>query len=118
MLSTKIRTTIIGLVAVAALSVPGVASAALLVHSPSTVTQTHVPPTTKAIAEKAGSAGVPGYDDETCERLLTEYHDAVGALIGNVPNNQSTGAKLVFFYYSAVAEQKKEELESNCLVVD
>jgi hypothetical protein len=115
MLSTKIRTTIIAAAAVAALSVPGAASAAALVRGTRTVTPIPVvKPTTTVALKEAGSAGVPGYDDKKCGFLLGEYERFHGAA-EKAASYGETGLA------TAIAEDAgaiKGELESNCLVVD
>ena len=114
MLRTKIRTTIIASTAVAALSIPTAASAAVLVRSPGTATATTVVQPTGVAAKEAGSAGIPGYDDKKCGFLLSEYERFHGAA-ENAASYGETGLA------TAIAEDAgaiKGEMESNCLVVD
>jgi hypothetical protein len=116
MLSTKIRTVIISSVAAAALSVPGVASAALLVRSPGTVTQTRlVQPTVVAKQIKeAGSTGVAGYDNAKCESLLHDYNTAVSygeaEMLAGKNAKDSSNLNIAKNIYTQMSE--------NCLLVD
>jgi hypothetical protein len=112
MLSTNIRTTIIALVAVAAVSAPGVADAAAPVRQPSTAkVVTTVQKLDAPIVKEAGSAGVPGYDDDTCGDLAAAYNEAVGYAMGahNAADEQA---------FNGVAEHIYGQLSDNCLVVD
>ena len=129
MFSTKTRTAIIAtsLVAAALATSASAASAALLVRSPATVTPTRViqqPP--KAVAQEAGSAGIPGYDDERCQELLGEslyYGNKLGDDIKTAQETsmgtpEHTQAVEAAHYDTEVAYQDKQELSDNCLVVD
>jgi hypothetical protein len=113
MLITKIRTTIIASAAVAALSIPGAASAATLVRSPITRTPV-VKPATTTVAKEAGSAGVPGYTDKKCESLLNTYEQNRGAAENYIGYGDLATGLATAEYAGTV----KQELENNCLVVD
>jgi hypothetical protein len=112
MLSTKIRTAIIASTTLAALSIPGAASAAVLVRSP--ITQTPVVQSTTTTAKEAGSAGVKGYDNGRCERLLSTYNSLHQAAL------QAAGVGLTedAVVKAEAAGSALTELENNCLVVD
>ena len=113
--SKKIHTIIAGSVAVAALSIPGAASAAMLMRSPATVTQApEVQAPSTLAAREAGSAGVPGWDDARCEGALadvellhTRFDEA------EVEGNQEDVAK-----YANLSKSANQTLTDNCLVVD
>jgi hypothetical protein len=125
----KTRTTIIAtsLVAAALATSASAASAALMVRSPTTITPARViqqPPS--SVAQEAGSAGIPGYDDERCQELLGEsgyYENKLGEDIktagetsmGTPEHQQAVDAA---HYDTEVAYQDKQELSDNCLVVD
>jgi hypothetical protein len=112
MLSTKIRTIVIAGAGVAALSIPGVASAAVLVRNPVTVAPTPVvQPTTATPMKEAGSAGIPGYDDKKCGELLNEYNRVSTKARGE----KSAEGKM---QVAEIAGEINSELTSNCLVVD
>ena len=114
MLSTKIRIIIAGSVAVATLSVPGAASAAMLLRSPATVTTTTVvQPTHVSVAREVGSAGVEGYSDEKCEKLRNESTEAFSNSAYYIGKSLTLST-----YWGEVSSQKNQELEDNCLVVD
>jgi hypothetical protein len=114
MFSSKIRSTIIVLTAAAAVSataLPAVASAAA-VKRPAGVTRTV--PVKPVAAEKkmeAGSAGIPGYSDATCQSLLNDYNTAVTsseqALLAGASSNSGEVANRIY-----------GQLTDNCLVVD
>jgi hypothetical protein len=125
---SKTRTAIIATsLVVAGLATSASASAALMVRSPATITRAPVlvqPP--KAVALEAGSAGIPGYDDERCQELLGEsgyYETKLGEDIktagetsmGTPEHQQAVDAA---HYDTEVASQDKQELSDNCLVVD
>lgn len=114
---SKIRTASIALTAAATLSA-GVLPAA---SSALTVKQTSIPVAhVKAIVKtapvaaikSAGSAGVPGYDDDTCESLLKDYETVNKQneenLVNNSPSNQA----------GQLASQIYGQLTSNCLTID
>jgi len=116
MLSIKIRTIIISSVATAALSVPGVASAALLLRSPGTVTPTPVVHPTTVTAKEAGSAGVPGYDDKHCENLASNVKELEAERSSQKWNNEIYTAR--GYRTEQALEKTRTELTDNCLVVD
>jgi len=112
MLSSKIRTTIVVIVAGLSVSAPGVANAAAPVRQSGaaklgvTVQKMDAP-----IIKEAGGAGVPGYDDETCGDLAAAYNEAVGYAMGASDSQQEQG-------FLGVAAHIYGELTDNCLVVD
>jgi hypothetical protein len=120
----KLRTVVAVSAAGAALASTGVASAATPLRSP---LSTHRPvATTTSVAQEAGSAGVPGYDDERCQELLGEslhYEDkfqedllkAQQTPMGTPEHQQAVDAA---HYDTETAYQDKQELSDNCLVVD
>jgi len=92
----------------------GVASARTPVPPTRTkVPATHVKRLVNAAKPEAGSAGVPGFDDAKCEKLLSDvlwyYGEARKATqrgdVGRAASAQFVG------------EQKQRYLEENCLVV-
>ena len=116
MLSSKIRTTMIALTAAAAVSataLPAVASAAAPVKKPGSVTQ-RVPVKSVVAAHKmeAGSAGIPGYSDATCQGLLNDYNTAVTASEQALVSGASSSTS------GEVANRIYGQLTDNCLVVD
>ena len=66
------------------------------------------------MAKEAGSAGVKGYDNGRCERLLSTYNQLHEA------SEQAAGAGLTAqaVNKAETAGYAKAELENNCLVVD
>jgi hypothetical protein len=125
---SKTRTAIIttSLAAAALATSASAASAALLVRSPTTITPISVIKQPSAVAQEAGSAGIPGYDDERCQELLGEsayYENKLGEDIqtagqtsmGTPEHQQAVDAA---HYDTDVAYQDKRELSDNCLVVD
>jgi hypothetical protein len=128
----EIRNTAITIIAAAAVSVAALAasassaSAALLVRSPATIRTAAVIQPPKTVAMEAGSAGIPGYDDERCQELLGEagyYENKFGedaktageTSMGTPEHQQAVDAA---HYDTEVAYQDKQELSDNCLVVD
>jgi len=118
MLSSKIRTTIIALTAAAAVSataLPAVASAAAPLKKPGSVTQIHPVQVKSVVAAhkmEAGSAGIPGYSDATCQSLLNDYNTAVTASEQALVSGDSTNTS------GEVANRIYGQLTDNCLVVD
>jgi hypothetical protein len=112
---TKIPTFIISLIAAAAVSataLPAVASAVAPVKKLGSVTQTvRVKSVVAAKKMEAGSAGVPGYSDATCQSLLNDYNTAVTsseqALLAGASSNSGEVANRIY-----------GQLTDNCLVVD
>jgi hypothetical protein len=112
MLSSKIRTAVIHTTAVAALATPGAASAMIVktkLAAPVAALTTHA----VAAVKSAGSAGVPGYDDATCEALLNDYNTAVNHSEDELKSGKSSGTD-----YGQLANQIYGQLTSNCLVID
>jgi len=121
MLSSKIRTIIIAAVAVGAVSLPCSASAMTAAQKAGTVTKsvavvrTQVTSADRAGGSKeAGSAGVPGYDDDTCQGLANDYDTAVNYLEGAVLEGNDEGVQT----YGGLANQIYGQLTDNCLLVD
>jgi hypothetical protein len=120
--TNKIRTIIaLGAVA-AAVAVSGVASAAIPVHRPGTgtVTITRIVAPPPIVADetvdpnKVGSAGIAGYDDETCQGLANQVNSAMkGANAAGEDGDTATANDLY-----GLAQDKDAELEDNCLVID
>ena len=78
-----------------------------------TIPATHVKRLANAAKPQAGSAGIPGFDNAKCEKILNDvlnlYADARKATERNdVRRAQSS---------QFAGEQKQEYLEQNCLVV-
>jgi len=117
MLSTKILAIIAAFAAAAALSASGgLAAAALPVQRLGTVTQIHPVHTISAprLAKEAGSAGVPGYSDVTCEGLLKDFEKSVD----EVEQGTITGDDHRADYYGNIAKHIYGQLTNNCLLVD
>ena len=110
-------------VAGAALSSSGVASAASIVRSPGTIARPVVSaPVT--VATEAGSAGIPGYDDQKCEDLASDvreyqsrYEDAVNTAnnTGGAAHQEAVNDARSYLDDEIAAQQ---ELSDNCLVID
>jgi len=113
MLTSKIRITIASAIAVAALTTPGAASAALLVRSPVTVPPVHVSPP-KPVAMEVGSAGISGYDDAKCEDLVKDMENARYYAEGY----SGEGNKKAAESYEEQAKKVQHQIEDNCLIVD
>jgi len=64
------------------------------------------------MALSAGSAGIPGYDDGTCQSLADAYNDAVD----NIEAASLAGYDLEYQY--TIANNIYRELSDNCLVID
>lgn len=112
MFRTKIRIAIITVAAVGSLSaagLPGLASAAKL---PSGTTTTHAPGARPAL--RAGSAGIPGYDDATCEGLANDYNTAI-AYANDALNNGEIGR---YAYYRNLAQRIYGQVSDNCIVLE
>lgn len=117
MLSPKIRTVITALAAVATLSAAGVTDVAAAAPVKSIAVAAHVRPVAKITAaevKSAGSAGVKGYGDDTCQSLANDYNTAVnasaeGLLAGDAERAAQNGQ---------LANRIYTQLTDNCLVVD
>jgi ribosome-interacting GTPase 1 len=114
---SRIRTATVVFAAAVTLS----AGAMPAVSSALTVKQTLITvPAAKVIVKKgpvaaiksAGSAGVPGYDDDTCESLLKDYETVNKQSNENLLNNSSSNQA------GQLANQIYGQLTSNCLTVD
>jgi hypothetical protein len=115
MLSNKIPTVLASSVVLASFSVPCVASAATIVHTPGKLTQVHVVRTaTAAPLKEAGSAGVSGYDDAKCEGLM---HDSE-VLANNYFEDSGAGDKEAAAKDLELFKHTNSEMNENCLVVD
>jgi len=116
-ITNKIRTVIAVSTVGAALASSGVASAAIAVHRPGTVTTIVARPTIVAQAidpNKVGSAGIPGYDNAACEQLANQVNSAEqGANLAAYHGDSATANNLY-----ELAQEKDAELEDNCLVID
>ena len=79
----------------------------------STIPATHVKRLINAAKPQAGSAGIPGFNDAKCEKLLNDvlklYADSRKA---TERGDENAASRSQF-----VGEQKQEYLEQNCLVV-
>jgi hypothetical protein len=112
--SHKIRTAIFASVAVAALSLPG-AAAAVVVRGPATASPVHVAqPVTTAQTTEVGSAGVPGYDNQKCEDLLTK----AGELRESGLRHSLYGNRFIAQVEYSAAETLEQAASDNCLVID
>jgi hypothetical protein len=116
MLSTKIRTAIIASSAVAALAASAAPASALIAARPvGSITQTRVlAPTAPVALKEAGSAGVPGYDDATCEGMLRDME----VLANNYSEDSKAGNKPAAEKDLDLFRNAKAALYDNCLVVD
>jgi len=120
MLSTKIPTTIIAAVALAAISLPASASAMATAQKAGTVTKpvavvaASVTTALRGAPKEAGSAGVPGYGDDTCQGLANDYVTAVTELESAVLEGDAHGEQI----WGQQVTQIHRELSDNCLLVD
>ena len=111
-LFTKIRPAIIALAAATALStaaLPGAASA---------VTRQGSSPTPVASARvsmelTAGGAGVPGYDDATCQSLASDYNIAEGNFENALRNGDEEGVA----FWGELANRIYGQVTDNCFVI-
>ena len=111
MISNKIRTAVITTATVAALSMPSVAAALTVTQKlvkPVAKVTTHIAPATPI--KEAGSAGVPGYDDATCQQLLNDYNTAVNHSESELLEGSGTT-------YGELANRIYGQLSSNCMTV-
>jgi hypothetical protein len=76
---------------------------------------THVKRTVNVpkIANDAGSAGIPGYDDKRCQELLNDANKATDRAIEEASDGNTKG----FQTNSDIATHAVNELTDNCLVV-
>jgi hypothetical protein len=114
---SKIRTAIIVLATAATVSaaaLPAVSSAQTVKHTGITAQAPKVIVKKAPVAaiKAAGSAGVPGYDDDTCESLLKDYETANKQNDENLLNNASSNQA------GQLANQIYGQLTSNCLTID
>jgi hypothetical protein len=122
MLSSKIHTALTALAAavvVAAVSAAGVtdAASALPVQRISVVaSRSHlvVPVVHDAAVKSAGSAGIKGYGDDTCESLANDYNTAVnaseeGLAAGDAERTEQNGQ---------LANRIYAQLTDNCMVIE
>lgn len=138
MISTKTRTSILATVAALgfASALPAVSQArphrAAKTHTTTAKTQTvttmarrtgagalggvpiHVIHPVISSALQAGSAGVPGYGDATCEGLANDYNKSVDELEQGVLHDDEHQANL----YGELANRIYAQMSDNCLVVD
>ena len=113
MFNTRARITVAALtIAAFSAGVTSVASAAIAVRGPGTVTPIVAAHPIKA-ALTAGSAGIPGYDDAKCESLATDYNTAVNASEAALNAGDNAGLNT----YSSLANLIGGQMEDNCLVV-
>jgi hypothetical protein len=118
-ITNKIRTIIAASAVAAALASGGVASAAMLVHRPGTITTKVAPPIVTAPApvidpHKVGSAGIAGYDDEACQQLANDVNSTFKG--ANYAAGQGDSATASDLYDKA--QGLDAELEANCMVMD
>jgi hypothetical protein len=116
MLSTKIRTIILGAVTAAAVSAPGVASAALVVRSPGTVAPVRVASPVTSVALEAFPAGGKGSGSEkVCglhtQLLLRDQEKIQGAKLGG-------SASELKFSEGMLEADKESALNDGCAVID
>jgi hypothetical protein len=69
--------------------------------------------TVQKVANDAGSAGVPGYDDKRCQQLLNDANAETDRAIEEASDGNARG----FRYHSDIATHAVTELTDNCLVV-
>jgi hypothetical protein len=69
--------------------------------------------TVSKVAQDAGSAGVPGYDDKRCQQLLNDANAETDRAIDEASDGNARG----FRYHSDIATHAVNELTDNCLVV-
>ncbi len=117
MLSSKIHTTLTALTAAAALSattVTGVAAAAPVRQIGHTIQVRPVAKVTAAAVKSAGSAGIKGYGDDTCQSLANDYNTAVNAseegLAAEDPERAEQNGQLANRIYA--------QLTDNCMVIE
>ena len=117
MLNSRIHTAIAALAAVAAVSAAGVtdAASAMPVQRISVAAQSHLVLTVVHPAVKAaGSAGVKGYGDDTCQALANDYNTAVNAsqegLVAGDSERVEQNGQLASRIYA--------QLTDNCMVID
>ena len=79
---------------------------------PSGTTTTHAPGARPAL--RAGSAGIPGYDDATCEGLANDYNTAI-AYANDALNNGEIGR---YAYYRNLAQRIYGQVSDNCIVLE
>jgi hypothetical protein len=114
---SKIRTATIVLTAAATLSagaLPAVSSALTIKQTSITAApvKTIVKRAPVAAIKSAGSAGVPGYDDATCEGLLKDYETV------NKQNNENLLHESSSNQAGQLANQIYGQLTSNCMTID
>jgi hypothetical protein len=118
MLSSKLHTAITALAAAAAAlsgtGVTGVAAAAPVKQVGVTTQVRPVAKVTAAEVKSAGSAGIKGYGDDTCQSLANDYNTAVnasaeGLIAGDAERAGQNGQ---------LANRIYQQLTDNCLVVD
>jgi hypothetical protein len=117
MLNSRIHTAIAALAAAAALSAAGVtdAASAMPVQRIGAAAQSHLVVTVVHPAVKAaGSAGIKGYGDDTCQSLANDYNTAVnasqeGLVAGDTERTEQNGA---------LANRIYAQLTDNCMVID
>ena len=120
------RTTIAALAAVAAVSaagVTGVASAAVVRQAPSvsaqptTVNPQPVPPTSaprRNDPKDVGSAGIAGFDDATCEDMLSGYKASLNAAENALAAGDNGTADADFKDANTIYG----DMSNNCLIID
>jgi hypothetical protein len=116
-ITKKVRAAIISMGAIgvvgAVLASGGVASAATAVHipSPGTVTRVVTQPTTAAL--EAGSAGIPGFDDERCQGLADDWKKFMSAENDALNSGDDKDAAS----FERMQNATWELMHENCLVV-
>lgn len=115
-ITNKLRSVVVVATVGAALAFSGVASAAVAVHQPGTVAATATaPPVVSDLAPgNVGSAGVPGWDDGTCQAVAQEANNwwAIGDQRGASGDLQGQARAYL------IANELDAEVRDNCLVVD
>jgi hypothetical protein len=117
MLSSRIHTSFTALAAAAALSatgVTGVAAAAPVKQVGHTIQVHPVAKVTPADVKGAGSAGVPGYGDDTCQSLANDYNTAVNASDEGLVAEDSERAE----QNGQLANRIYAQLSDNCMVIE
>ena len=115
-ITNKLRTFVAASAVGAVLASSGVASAAMTVPQPGTVTAIMPPPPAVVYLDptKVGSVGQPGWDDATCQQMAQAANDwnAVGDQRG--ASGDLAGQARAY----QTANNLNTEVENNCFVMD
>jgi hypothetical protein len=114
MLSTKIRTAIISISAVAAVAASGGQASALIAVRPVTTPAPIAHPTIAAKTKEVGSAGQPGWDNAKCEQhqIVAEQDEREAAAASEKGETKKAETK------TALAKSAWTTIGISCLIVD